>query len=264
MSKELVISPEILEKFVNSAKKTDQALRLFKEIYDRRMNGYESLGKRFHLNIFKNWKKERENILEMLKLNNQRERKIFLDIYTKEYEEMWPYLNAIQRSWKNEIGQLKIMKDYFDNMTLEQRKFLDEETRFLEGAMNAAQFQPIVEAYFRKVEEFQANVIQKYAKFYSPLEFQNDLVRKVQQGLIKDANLVAYIAIFVGMFVGVDNFTRAIPEKLIDVSKLPSVEDYLSYILIVFILTKLAAPERALNTIKIYSKRTIAAIAAMI
>jgi len=253
-----------LEHFANIAPKTQQALRLFNEFYERRLNGYIVLGRRVHLKFWKNLEEEKRNALELLKFNNQRERKVFLEIYAGAYEEISPYLDMIEGRWKKEVGELKIMKGYFDNMFVEQKNFLDKESEFLDKKISKEDFKLITESYFKKVEEFSAAVVQKYAKFYSPIDFQRDLREKIKKGIIKESDMLGYIAVFVTLFVGVSNFNHSMPEKLIDIEKLPPAAIFIEFIFICYALMKLSAPDKLWAGMKKYSKSTVTAIASII
>jgi len=264
MDDETTTIKETLEQFANIVPKTKQGLRLFKAFYKIRFKGYKKLGRKFSLNIFKSKLAkdlERQKILDILRTNNERERKVFLDIYANAYNELKPLIELLSKRWKKECAELNIMQKYFEEVFTSQKLFLDKESLFLEGKISQEDFASSTNDYFTKLEEMNNIIVKQYGSFYSPIEFEKSVKERLKNKIITEADSLGFMAIFVGLFVGVNNFNHAMPEQLLDIDKLPSAITYLEFILICFVLTKLNAPVFVWQNIKEYSKKTVYAIA---
>ncbi|MGV8086603.1 MAG: hypothetical protein ACP5N1_03155 [Candidatus Woesearchaeota archaeon] len=87
-------------------------------------------------------------------------------------------------------------------------------------------------------------------------KFKNTLKKHV----VNELDILGSIAVFVGLFAGMYNFSHAIPEQLIEVNKLPSPQTYAEFVLICYMLTKLNVPVAIWGNMKQYSKKIYVAI----
>jgi len=263
-NKEISEIQKTLKQFVNIIPKTQQALRLFNSFYKIRIDGYRKLKRKISWNMFKSKESkeaDRQKILEILRINNDRERKVFLGIYDKAYTELKPHIELLQKNWKKESSELKIMQTYYDDVFASQKDFLDKELLFLNGKLSKEDFAGITNDYFHKVEKVSNNIAAQYSKFYSPIDFEKSFKEKLKSiDPIKEADLLGYLIVFVGLFAGVSNFDHAMPEQLINFDKLPSPALFSEFVLICYVLTKLDAPVKVWAGIKDYSTKLVTAI----
>ncbi|MGV8086604.1 MAG: hypothetical protein ACP5N1_03160 [Candidatus Woesearchaeota archaeon] len=167
-----------LERFSNIVPKTRQGLRLFNAFYKIRFEGYKRLGNKRLLNIFKSKEVndlEREKTIAILKTNNERERKVFLELYLNAYNELKPNIDLISNRWKKESTELKIMQTYFENIFNIQKDFLDKEILFLAKAISKEEFADFANEYFTKLEQTSNNIAKQYGAFYSPISFEKKI-----------------------------------------------------------------------------------------
>jgi hypothetical protein len=199
-----------------------------------------------------------------LRTNNARERKVFLEIYANAYNELKPHIDLLQKRWKREAAELNIMRTYFEDIFTCQKSFLDQELLFLDDKLATVEFASSASAYFSKLERVSEAITKQYGAFYSPVDFEKSFKDKLANHALKEADLLGYLVVFVGLFAGFNNFNHAMPEQLINVDKLPTAPVFAEFVLICYVLTKLDAPVKVWAGIKDYSKKIVVAIASKV
>ncbi|MBI4919001.1 hypothetical protein HY837_03665 [archaeon] len=232
------------EAIVNLVEKSEQVTRIYSDLYKERKTLYTTFSEN-----------KDQQILERLKTINLRERKV-LEALEKNKAEILKNID-LAKEYSNIHKSLEFMSGYFEQLIQAQNEFLDKELLMIEGKINWKQALKDFYHYFNVLDSFEKRARKCNKYFFSPKEFQEVLKANESSLPVQVKNILVNTTVFVLIFIGISTTFSSLEElKLFDVSKLPSINDLLRFVVIASIISMLNLPARVLNGVK-SSKRAI-------